>query len=270
MTACTQPGCTGRIVDGYCDVLRQSSGCSPVASRRISGFGGVARSAVEAGLTVVGRGSGASARPSDGLMSACTQPGCTGRIVDGYCDVCGSPASAAPFVSAGAAASPASPAPADEPSLTAAVPASTPAPAPVDEGIPTLFDLRWSPETTDSIDIQGWPITRSATLRRLIEPAAADMEEGDIAEAEPAATDTGKELVEGEPDDAQDYRTRVEEAQLPDDVREAALCEVGKLERTSAQSPESRDIRTWLDTILDLPWSTKITGLDRHSGVKRS
>ena len=189
-------------------------------------------------------------------MTACTQPGCTGTIVDGYCDVCGSPAGAAPFVSAGAAASPASPAPADEPSLTAAVPASTPARAPVDEGIPTLFDLRWSPETTDSIDIQG---SREATLRRFIEPAAADMEEGDIAEAEPAATDTGKELVEGEPDDAQDYRTRVEEAQLPDDVREAALCEVGKLERTSGQSPESRDIRTWLDTILDLPWSTKIT-----------
>ena len=69
----------------------------------------------------------------------------------------------------------------------------------------------------------------------------------------------GKELAEGEPDGAQDYRTRVEEAQLPDDVREAALCEVGKLERTSDQSPESGDIRTWLDTILDLPWSTKIT-----------
>ena len=220
-------------------------------------------------------------------MRACTQPGCTGRIVDGYCDVCGSPAGAAPCVPAGAAASPASPAPADEPSLTA-VPASTPAPAPVDEGIPTLFDLRWSPETTDSIDIQGSREV-DATLRRLIEPAAgdleegdtaevepaaadmeegdtaevepaaADMEEGDTAEVEPAATDTGKELVEGEPDHAQDYRTRVEEAQLPADVREAALCEVGKLERTSAQSPESRDIRTWLDTILDLPWSTKIT-----------
>jgi hypothetical protein len=56
-----------------------------------------------------------------------------------------------------------------------------------------------------------------------------------------------------------DYRTRVEEAQLPDDVREAALCEVGKLERTSDQSPESGDIRTRLDTTLDLPWSTKTT-----------
>jgi hypothetical protein len=256
MTACTQPGCTGRIVDGYCDVCGSPAGAAPWLPAESAASVASPAPAVEAGLTGVGRGSGASARPSNGLISACTQPGCTGRIVDSYCDVCGSPANAAPFVSAGAAASPASPAPADEPSLTAAVPASTPAPAPVDEGIPTLFDLRWSPETTDSIDIQG---SREATLRRLIEPAAADMEEGDIAEAELAATDTGKELVEGEPDDAQDYRTRVEEAQLPDDVREAALCEVGKLERTSAQSPESRDIRTWLDTILDLPWSTNIT-----------
>ena len=71
--------------------------------------------------------------------------------------------------------------------------------------------------------------------------------------------DGKKELAEDESDSAQDYRTRVEEAQLPDDVREAALCEVGKLERTSDQSPESGDIRTWLDTILDLPWSTKVT-----------
>ena len=155
MTACTQPGCTGRIVDGYCDVCGSPAGAAPLLPAESAASVASPAPAVEAGLTGVGRGSGASARPSNGLISACTQPGCTGRIVDGYCDVCGSPASAAPFVSAGAAASPASPAPADEPSLTAAVPASTPAPAPVDEGIPTLFDLRWSPETTDSIDIQG-------------------------------------------------------------------------------------------------------------------
>ena len=111
-----------------------------------------------------------------GLMTACRQPGCTGTIVDGYCDVCGSPATAAPFVPAEVAASAASPAPADEPGLTA-VPPSTPAPARFDEGIPTLFDLRWSPETTDSIDIQGSREVE-ATLRRLIEPAAVDMEEG--------------------------------------------------------------------------------------------
>jgi ATP-dependent Lon protease len=66
-----------------------------------------------------------------------------------------------------------------------------------------------------------------------------------------------KELGEDEPDGAQDYRARVEEAELPDEVRKAALREVGKLERASDQSPESGWIRTWLDTILELPWNTK-------------
>ena len=68
-----------------------------------------------------------------------------------------------------------------------------------------------------------------------------------------------KELGEDEPDGAQDYRTRVEEADLPENVRKAALREVGKLERGSDQSPEAGYLRTWLDTILDLPWNTKTT-----------
>src|SRR5206468_9310856 len=68
-----------------------------------------------------------------------------------------------------------------------------------------------------------------------------------------------KELGEDEPDGAQDYRSRVDAASLPDNVREAALREVGRLERASDQSPESGWIRTWLDTVLDLPWSTKTT-----------
>src|SRR4051794_3601837 len=66
-----------------------------------------------------------------------------------------------------------------------------------------------------------------------------------------------KELGEGEPDGTDDYRSRVEQADLPDKVREAALGEVGKLERASEQSPESGWIRTWLDTVLDLPWNTR-------------
>ncbi|RUP04032.1 MAG: endopeptidase La [Mycobacterium sp.] len=75
-----------------------------------------------------------------------------------------------------------------------------------------------------------------------------------------------KELGEGEPDGSDDYRARVEAAELPETVREAALREVGKLERASDQSPESGWIRTWLDTVLDLPWnvrtedSTDLTG----------
>jgi len=68
-----------------------------------------------------------------------------------------------------------------------------------------------------------------------------------------------KELGEDEPDGAEDYRGRVEQADLPDKVREAALREVGKLERGSDQSPEAGWIRTWLDTVLELPWSTTTT-----------
>ena len=64
-----------------------------------------------------------------------------------------------------------------------------------------------------------------------------------------------KELGEDEPEGADDYRGRVEAADLPDNVREAAMREVGKLERASDQSPETGWIRTWLDTVLDLPWN---------------
>jgi ATP-dependent Lon protease len=58
-------------------------------------------------------------------------------------------------------------------------------------------------------------------------------------------------------DGTDDYRARVEAAELPDNVREAALREVGKLERSSDQSPEGGWIRTWLDTVLDLPWNVR-------------
>lgn len=66
-----------------------------------------------------------------------------------------------------------------------------------------------------------------------------------------------KELGEGEPEGAEDYRARVESADLPEAVREAALKEVDKLERSSEQNPESAWIRTWLDTVLELPWGTR-------------
>ncbi|MGW4244894.1 endopeptidase La [Nocardia sp. NPDC004722] len=68
-----------------------------------------------------------------------------------------------------------------------------------------------------------------------------------------------KELGEDEPDGAEDYRTRVENADLPADIKEAALREVGRLERSSDQSPETGWIRTWLDTVLELPWNVKTT-----------
>ncbi|MCT2588208.1 endopeptidase La [Actinophytocola gossypii] len=69
-----------------------------------------------------------------------------------------------------------------------------------------------------------------------------------------------KELAEldGRPEsEEQDYRARVEAAALPEAVHEAAMAEVDKLERTSDQSPEVGWIRTWLDTVLEMPWNTR-------------
>ncbi len=67
-----------------------------------------------------------------------------------------------------------------------------------------------------------------------------------------------KELGEGEgqQDGGVDaYRDRIAASQAPDAVREALLREVDRLERSSDQSPETAWIRTWLDTVLELPWS---------------
>ncbi|CAM2842870.1 endopeptidase La [Skermania piniformis] len=65
-----------------------------------------------------------------------------------------------------------------------------------------------------------------------------------------------KELGEDEPDGAADYRSRIDAADLPDKVRAAALREAGKLERASENNPETGYLRTWLDTVLELPFGT--------------
>ncbi|GBQ00619.1 endopeptidase La [Streptomyces spongiicola] len=62
---------------------------------------------------------------------------------------------------------------------------------------------------------------------------------------------------ESDGEESDDYRARVEAADLPEKVREAALKEVDKLERAGDQSPEGSWIRTWLDTVLELPWSER-------------
>ncbi|MGX1505995.1 UNVERIFIED_CONTAM: ATP-dependent Lon protease [Streptomyces graminofaciens] len=69
-------------------------------------------------------------------------------------------------------------------------------------------------------------------------------------------------------DESDDYRARVEAADLPEKVREAALKEVEKLERASDQSPEGSWIRTWLDTVLELPWNERTEDAYDIQGAK--
>src|ERR1700752_2370798 len=66
-----------------------------------------------------------------------------------------------------------------------------------------------------------------------------------------------------------DDRARVEAANLPENVHEAAMREVDKLERTSEQSPEVGWIRTWLDTILDIPWNERTEDAYDIAGARR-
>ncbi len=69
-----------------------------------------------------------------------------------------------------------------------------------------------------------------------------------------------KELGE-EGDIASEYRAKLAERELPEKVAEAIEREIDRLERMSEQSPEHSWIRTWLDTMFDLPWG--ITSEDR-------
>lgn len=67
-----------------------------------------------------------------------------------------------------------------------------------------------------------------------------------------------KEELGGKDEDAEidEYREKIEEAGLPEEVEEKALKEVERLEYMPANAAEAAVIRTYLDTILDLPWNS--------------
>ncbi len=123
-------------------------------------------------------------------------------------------------------------------------------------------------ELLETVDVE----TR---LRRLLEWSRAHLAEQEVAERIRTDVREGmdkaqrefllrqqlaairKELGDDAADATADYRARVSEADLPEPVREAALREVNRLERTSDQSPEAGWIRSWLDTLLELPWGVR-------------
>jgi len=62
--------------------------------------------------------------------------------------------------------------------------------------------------------------------------------------------DDGENVVE-------EYRRKIAEAGMPDDVLKQADRELGRLEKMGEQNPESGWIRTYLDWLLDVPWSVR-------------
>src|SRR6201996_8679759 len=66
-----------------------------------------------------------------------------------------------------------------------------------------------------------------------------------------------KELDEDDASVVEEYRTKIEEAGMPEAVREQADKELGRLERMGEQSAESSVIRTYLDWLIAVPWSKR-------------
>jgi ATP-dependent Lon protease len=66
-----------------------------------------------------------------------------------------------------------------------------------------------------------------------------------------------KELGEDDASVADEYRTKIEDGDMPDAVKEQALKELGRLERMGEQSGESSMIRTYLDWLISVPWGKR-------------
>ncbi len=66
-----------------------------------------------------------------------------------------------------------------------------------------------------------------------------------------------EELGETDDDEIEGYRARIADGELPEAVAKAAEKELDKLEKMSDQSMESGWIRTWLETVFELPWGER-------------
>src|SRR5438309_923240 len=113
--------------------------------------------------------------------------------------------------------------------------------------------IRWAREHLEELDV-------AESIRKDVQEGMDRQQREFLLRQQLAAV--RKELRElqggtGDGEEPADPRARVEAADLPEHVREAALREVDKLERTSDQSPETGWIQTWLDTVLELPWNVR-------------
>src|ERR1700728_545541 len=105
----------------------------------------------------------------------------------------------------------------------------------------TLADLTLRDRIKNDVEEGMEKSQREFLLRRQLEAIRKEL--GQLGDTEQGAPD--------------DYRAKVAERDLPDKVRVAIEREIDKLERTSEQSPEHGWSRSWLDTVLEVPWGVE-------------
>ena len=107
--------------------------------------------------------------------------------------------------------------------------------------------IKWNAEVQEKLSDRYNKYYREQVLRQQLKEIQAELkaEEGDDG-SEEASGEGGKKKKE--------YRARFEEAGMPDNIREAALEEVSRLEVLGEGSAEESVIRNYLDFMLALPW----------------
>ncbi len=108
----------------------------------------------------------------------------------------------------------------------------------------TLADLTLRRQIQTDVEEGMERTQREFLLRRQLDAIRKELAEIDGTQADDAGTPEG-------------YRERLAARDLPASVHDAVEREVAKLERTSEQSPEHGWIRTWIDTVLELPWGVR-------------
>ncbi|HTV11026.1 MAG TPA: endopeptidase La [Acidimicrobiales bacterium] len=114
-----------------------------------------------------------------------------------------------------------------------------------------LADLALRQRVKDSVEEGMEKTQREFLLRRQLDAIRKELGE-----------------LEGTADDGtpEHYRKLAAGRELPEAVRSAVEREITKLERTSEQNPEQGWVRTWLDTVLELPWG--VTSQDKLGVVE--
>jgi len=94
---------------------------------------------------------------------------------------------------------------------------------------------------------------REAVLREQLKAIQEELDE-----EKPASAKKGK-----------DYKTRIENAHMPEEIQTAALEELSKLESQSPASPDYNVIQNYLDLIVELPWEMKTEKLVNIAEARR-